>query len=217
MPIATGTALAIAGLASAATSLYSGKKASDASKDAAKLQTQAGDAARNKMDEVYGPYMAAGRNALSAANASNRLTAPPPGSRYASPDPTMGPQGGAPRAMPRPVTLGGLRQPSADMPQGASTQDPRQPPPRSMNVATFGQRPPMTLGAMREPGTDVPQGTSIQDPRQGPPRSMDVATFGRQGFVPPQMVTLQAPDGSVQQVPAHLAAQFEARGARRVQ
>jgi hypothetical protein len=128
MSVATTTALTIAGLGiSTATQLYGAKKASSASRDAAKLQSASVDRAKKTLDDTWGPYVNQGRQALGTLG---RLTTPGPGARYAAPDQTGGPPPGAPpparargplpasgTAMPRGATLGGLAGPPPG-PQG---------------------------------------------------------------------------------------------------
>jgi len=111
--MATATALAIAGMAaSTGAQVYGAKKASDASKDAAKLQTAAADEAQRRLDvshkasdDVYAPYLSAGRSATSTLG---RLVTPGPGARYASPGPAQPAPAPAPtdRAVPRQVPMG---------------------------------------------------------------------------------------------------------------
>lgn len=159
MGVATG--LMIGGLvASTATQLYGAKKASDASKGAARDQMRATGEAQRAIHNAWSPYVNAGQGAMRTLG---RLTAAPPGARFAAPDPT---------------------QPPAKMPQPSYAA------PRGMGDA----RPmPRTLGGMRPDMDAMPQGGG------------------------PQMVTLRAPTGEMQQVPAHLASRFEQLGAVRVQ
>lgn len=108
-----GTALAIglglAGLATkTATDIYGAKKASSAAKDAAKIQTDAADKAQRQYDDVFSPYLNAGRTATSTLG---RLVSAPPGARFAAPDPTQArqPQPPPDRAIPRRSMGGGAR------------------------------------------------------------------------------------------------------------
>jgi hypothetical protein len=135
MAVATATAIGLGiAAASTATQVYGAKKAAGASKQAAKDQTAATDRASGMLDQVWGPYVNAGRQSISAVS---RLTTPPAGSRYAAPDPTMGPRppqappsrprGGMPQtgtAVPR--TLGGLAQ-GGMAPGGPGGPPPAQP------------------------------------------------------------------------------------------
>lgn len=109
-----GTMLGLGMLAaSAGSQLIGAKMASNASKDAAKIQTQAADQAQKRYDasmktttDLYQPYLTAGRT---AASTLGRLVTPGAGARYAAADPTQPkPQApaGPPRAVPR--TLGGM-------------------------------------------------------------------------------------------------------------
>lgn len=96
MPIATATALAIAGMGvSAGTQIYGAHKASSGSKKAAQIQTGAAEKARVEIDQakkvaddIYAPYVASGR---SVANTLGRLVTPGGGARYASPGPVTAP------------------------------------------------------------------------------------------------------------------------------
>lgn len=106
MPIATATGLAIAGLiGSGASQIFGAHVASKGSKDAAKIQTDAADRARVEIDkarkvadDVYAPYVAAGRSATSTLG---RLVTPGAGARYASAGPAPAPPPPDDRAIPR--------------------------------------------------------------------------------------------------------------------
>jgi hypothetical protein len=98
------TGLAIGGLiANGVTQVVGAKKASNAAKDVAKIQTDAADKASGINDQVYSPYLRQGR---SAASTMSRLTTPSAGARYASPDMTQPPApqpGPMPGGRPRPA------------------------------------------------------------------------------------------------------------------
>lgn len=125
-----GTALAI-GLAvsagaTAASSIYSAHKQSEASKQAAKIQTDAADKSQGVLDNLYSPYLNTGRT---AASTLGRLTTPGPGARYAAPDPTQAPPPGN-TAVPR---FGAMAQGAAGM---------------AAQLNGGSMRKPMTLGGM---------------------------------------------------------------------
>jgi hypothetical protein len=124
------TGLAVGGLiANGVTQVIGAKKASNAAKDVAKIQTEAADKASGINDQVYSPYLRQGR---SAASTMSRLTTPSAGARYASPDMTQPP---APQPGPMP---GGRPRPAGAPNMG-------------------GARPRGTLGAMAQ-GGGAPQG-----------------------------------------------------------
>jgi len=167
--MAIGTALAIGlslAAANTATQVIGARKASNASKDAAKIQTQSADRAMRTIDDTWSPYVNAGRQAMGTLG---RLTTAPAGARYAAP--------------PQP----GMGQPPPRMPSGPAAR------PRPAGMPQTGFAAPRTLGGLARP----PAQPQFQ---QGGGRT----------------VSLQAPNGEIEQVPAHLAEQFIARGARPV-
>lgn len=168
MAVATGTALLAAGALSAGANMVGAKKGADASKDAARIQSQSADRAMGVMRDVYGqqmgmvrPYVDAGTQSLAAmmqryGNAGTAMPGHQPGPAYVP----MGP--------------GGVRPPQVG------------PHP---NLGA-GQQTMGSLASMRQP---QPQGGGSQ------------------------VVMMQSPDGDVRPVPAHMVAQVEARGGRRMQ
>jgi hypothetical protein len=131
MAIATGLALGLAALGtSTAVQAIGAHKAGNASRDAAKLQTAAIDRAQGINDDVYSPYLTAGRKATSTLG---RLVTPGGAAKYAAADP------GAPPP-----------QPAGPMPGG------RTPPAGAPRTGTASPRG--TLGGMvpRQPGPPAP-------------------------------------------------------------
>jgi hypothetical protein len=102
------TGIAIAGLVTSVTGqVVAAKKAGNAAKDVAKMQTAAADrgraditAAKNKTDALYQPYVTAGRT---AATSLGRLVTPGPGAKFAAADPTQ------PKPSPPPAPMPGGR------------------------------------------------------------------------------------------------------------
>lgn len=120
--IALGLGLAAIG-ANAATQAYGAHIAGSASKDAAKMQVDAAttaqgrmDAAKKTSDDIYAPYLTAGRTATSTLG---RLVSAPPGARYAAPDPTI--------AAPAPSQPSGPMVGGRPQPPGAPTTGPAVP------------------------------------------------------------------------------------------
>lgn len=183
MAIATGTALAIGGLASAGAGIAGAKMQSSAAKKAAETQQRAADQAMAVQRDVYRdqmamnqPYVQVGQQAIGTLG---RLLGAPEGARFA-----------APALQPQPIAIPG---------SGARMSSP--------GSRLGAVMPQMGQGPAPMSGNPMPQGqnTAPQMSQQGP-------VFGGNG-----MIRLQAPDGSMGEVPAHLADQFIARGARRVQ
>lgn len=160
--MAIGTALAIGmGVAAAANTgaqIYGAKQAGKASKQAAAAQTKAADQNGRIVDEMLMPYANAGR---AAASTLGRLTAAPPGSRFAAPDPTMGPPpaqntGQRPMDLGKRGTLGGFVKTAQALQGGA---DPREV--MAQRRGTIGGlKPPAPGGgggmvAMRSPDGEV--------------------------------------------------------------
>jgi hypothetical protein len=126
------TGVAIAGLAtSVAGQVIGAKKAGNAAKDVAQMQTAAADrgradmtGAKAKTDALYQPYVTAGRT---AATSLGRLVTPGPGARFAAADPTQARP--APAPPPAPMPGGRLRPPNAPpggpaVPRGGPPQGP---------------------------------------------------------------------------------------------
>lgn len=143
-----GTSLALglglAGLgASTATNIIGAKKAASASKDAARMQIEAADRAAGVIKDVYTPYVNYGRQALSTLG---RLTAAPPGARFAAPDPTV-----APPPPVSPNTFGGRTRPPGAPVVGQAMPRP--------GINTFGGRaaPPERRVLMQAPDGSTAQ------------------------------------------------------------
>jgi len=183
MAIGTGLAIGIAAAASAGSQIYAAKTASKAAKDAAKIQTQGADRAMGAVDSALGPWVRKGRE---TASTLGRLTAAPPGSRFAAPDPTMAPPAQGPSTGARP------------MPQGGTIRGLAQPRGGPMNTWSPG-------------GNSPPQ----RQPPQLPPGMPGVPSLPPSGGGA-EMIMLRAPDGSTQPVPAYLADRYIQAGAERI-
>jgi hypothetical protein len=148
------TGLAIGGMvANGVMQTVGAHKAASAAKDVAKMQTDAADKASAINDDVYAPYVRAGRSTLSTLS---RLTTPGAGARYAAADPTL------PAPQPGPMAGGRPR------PQGAPT--------------TGSAMPRGTLGAMARPQAprmvmmEAPDGSGVR-----PVPESEVARFEQAG------------------------------------
>jgi hypothetical protein len=193
-------AIAIPMIVGAASSVAAAKMSSNAANKAAKTQTAAADKALAANQAVYqdqrqlmAPYTQAGQSAVTTLG---RLLTPGAGATYASaPLPQLGPGpfAGGNTAMPRPqmASRGGAF--SAALGQG--------PAPRM-----GGQGPMPQMGAGQMPGMGA-----------GPAPQIGAGPMPGMGQGPQGMISLRAPNGSVGQVPAHLAQQFISRGAVPVQ
>lgn len=157
MALATATILGIGLAAKVGTDIAGGIIASKASKKAAQQQTRATEDAQKRIDDVWMPYVNKGREAISTLG---RLTAAPPGSRFAAPDPTMG-QRPSPRQSPQPS-------PRPAGPQG--------------HVGNMVGQPMYTFGAMAQPmyqpGPAPGYAPMMPPPEQPPMGAAPFTTFG---------------------------------------
>jgi hypothetical protein len=179
---------AIIGAAGVGAQVVGARNASNAAKDAARIQGQSADRAQAFNERVYGdqqqlmsPYVKAGSDSLARLMAQHWGTQPPAG---------MSPSGGS----------------SAMLSNAARGFIPQQGPFSGAPQAQPGGGNPNSLAAMQGGGGQQmpPQGAPMPQGGQMPPQGGG------------QMVKLQGPDGSTRDVPAQLADQFIARGARRI-
>lgn len=193
MSVATSTAIAIGvGAAGAAGSLGAAKMQSNAAKNAAKLQITSQEKAQGVNQQVYNDQRQALNPYVQAGNDSlSRLMAQHWGSGGLSPG-----------------MSGTTMQPGQRVTPGSSYAPP---PPGSM-APGMGSNIPPNIAAPRF-GAQMAQGPPQGSP-QGGPNPLAAAMGGAPQGGP--MVKLQGPDGSMRDVPAQLADQFIARGARRV-
>jgi hypothetical protein len=215
MAVATGTAIA---LGVAGTQLAGSAMQASAAKKAAKTQAAAGDRALEVQREVYNdqrgmmqPYVQAGQQSIGTLG---RLMGAPEGARFAAPP--MGGQGG-------PMSLGQIAPaPLGQIPNAPLGQIPPAQLGTSGGDAPMGQMAPTPMGMS---GGNAPMGQGGPVPVQGQaaaplgPRQ-PLAALGNRGpslGQMAQMVTVKTPDGTVQQVPAHLAPRLFAQGALRVE
>jgi len=188
--------LVIAAGIAAGAALGGAKMQSSAAKKAAKDQQDATDKALGVQQQQNAPYLQLGQQAAGRL-ASGQAMGKPYTQQFGGPGGSNGFQAFQPQAQgpppqgPPPGTLSGLGQaPQGQMPMGGSQPG----------------------GSYNATGVDI--GT------QAPP-TLDAYSAALQATRPPQggqggMVKLQAPDGSVSQVPMAMAEQFMARGAKRI-
>lgn len=176
MSVATSTAIAIGlGAAGAASSVYGAKKASDASKDAARIQVGSADKAQQFNERVYGdqkqlmaPYIQGGQESFARLMQQHWGTPLPAGAAPSAGNSTVLAQQ-AGMALPRPPQ-------GSQMPQG-------------------GQ--PMTLGAMQsQAGGGPSQGQSMPGAPPQEPMVLMESPDGERRPVPQSKVALAEQRGA---------------------
>jgi hypothetical protein len=193
-------AVAIPALIGGGASLGSALISRSAAKGAAKDQQRAAEQSAAVMRQIYGdqtalmgPYVQAGHSAVGTLG---RLLTPGAGAQYAS-------------AAPQPFTL-----PSQ---QAGPTVAGKRFGPQEMGIlgpaaASMGANP--SIAATRGANPSMPGNMAANPSMPATTGANPGPGMAYQGNAP--MVQLRAPDGTVQAVPAHLAEQFIARGAQRV-
>jgi hypothetical protein len=189
MSVGTGTliAMGVMGGIQAGTSIYGAKKQSDAAQTASAQQQQAAQG-QARLD----PYAAQGAAGMTAL--SSFLGVPPA-------------RGGANPAL-SPLAATPSQQASANAFMPTAVANANNPP--TGGPVPAGARPMNVYGATGYVGPGTPNGLPMQGPVTGAPRPAVPQGPG------PGMVTLRAPNGQTQQVPAAQAEYFVARGATRV-
>jgi hypothetical protein len=200
-------AIAIPAIVGAASSIGGAAIQAQGAKSAAKTQQKGADRALQLQSQVYNdqralmdPYVQAGQSSIGTLG---RLMGVPEGARFAS----------APLGQIAPVPMGQQRAVPIGQPSGVGPRPQPVPLGQVGGPAPMGRIPQAPVGQGGEPAQlgAMPQ-TPIGAP-QGPRLGNGGPALGQMG----QFVTLRAPDGSVQQVPGHLAQQYMQRGAVRVE
>lgn len=188
-----GTALALAGLASAAGSAIKGVSQAKAAKAAAKYQTDAAQQAQDyyrqgmgQLGQLYGPYINSGASAMGTLG---RLTTPGPGARFASSGPPNAtPQVAPPGLPPAPRPSGGAPPIGMAQPRGGPMPPSGGPPP--------GQPPPGMFGSMASMGSQfAPQLVQMADGQVRPLPPQMAQSYIAQGMARPVQGPYPQADG----------------------